>query len=410
MEKLRDRFIRYAKINTRSDESSMTIPSTPEQIEFAKNLAEELKELGLSEVVHNQENGFVTATLPSNVDSDVPVIGFISHFDTADFESEHVNPQIIEDYQGGDIVLNQAQDIVMKVSDFPNLNNYHGHTLITTDGTTLLGADDKAGLSEIIEAMIYFLENPEVKHGEVRIAFGPDEEIGRGADHFDAPGFRAKFAYTMDGGPLGELEYESFNAAQAKITIQGMSVHPGTAKNKMVNATKLAMEFDAQLPQDAVPEKTEGYEGFFLLNQLKSTIDAAEMVYIIRDHDRTKFNEKKQLILDIAARMNEKYKVERVKVDMHDSYYNMGEVIEKDMTPVDLAKEAMKNLQITPDIHPIRGGTDGSKISFMGIPTPNLFTGGENYHGRYEFASLNNMLKAKELIIEIIKLNAKKGE
>lgn len=406
MENLKQRFIRYAKINTRSDEASTAIPSTPAQVEFAKMLAQELKDLGLSEVVHNLENGFVTATLPSNVDKDVETIGFIAHFDTADFESEHVNPQVIENYDGKDIVLNQAQDIVMKVADFPNLKNYVGHTLITTDGTTLLGADDKAGLSEIIEAMIYLLDHPEIKHGEVRVAFGPDEEIGRGADHFDAPGFRAKFAYTMDGGPLGELEYESFNAAQAKISLQGVSVHPGTAKDKMINASLLAMEFHNHLPAHEVPEKTEGYEGFFLLTGMNSTIDAAEMTYIIRDHDRSKFEARKALILEIAEKINEKYQVDRVKVDMFDSYYNMGEIISKDMKSVDLAKQAMANLNITPDIHPIRGGTDGSKISFMGIPTPNLFTGGENYHGRYEFASLDNMMKARDLIVEIIKLNA----
>lgn len=277
MEKLKERFIRYAKINTRSDESSHTIPSTPEQIEFGKMLAKELEELGLSEVEHNLENGFVTATLPSNLDYEVDTIGFIAHMDTADFNSVNIQPQLVSNYDGKDIVLNKDQDIVMKVSDFPNLKNYVGHTLITTDGTTLLGADDKAGLSEIIEAMIYFLENPEVKHGEVRLAFGPDEEIGRGANHFDAPNFRAKFAYTMDGGPLGELEYESFNAAQAKITLQGVSVHPGTAKGKMINASLLAMEYHSHLPEDEVPEKTEGYEGFYLLNNLSSTIDESTL-------------------------------------------------------------------------------------------------------------------------------------
>lgn len=406
MNNLKERFIRYAKINTRSDESSRTIPTTPSQVEFAKMLKVELEEIGLQEVNHNQANGFVTATLPSNVDHPVDTIGFIAHFDTADFNSENINPQIIENYDGQDITLNQNQNIVMKVADFPNLKNYVGHTLITTDGTTLLGADDKAGLSEIIEAMIYLIQHPEIKHGEVRVAFGPDEEIGRGADNFDAPGFRAKFAYTMDGGPLGELEYESFNAAQAKITLQGVSVHPGTAKDKMINANLLAMEYHSHLPENEVPEKTSGYEGFTLLNHMSSTIDSAEMTYIIRDHDKTKFELKKARMLEIAHTMNEKYNEKRVVVDMFDSYYNMGEIISKDMTPVNLAKEAMANLNITPDIHPIRGGTDGSKISFMGIPTPNIFTGGENYHGRYEFASLDNMVKAKETIVEIIRLNA----
>lgn len=403
MENLKQRFIRYAKINTRSDASSSTIPSTSEQIEFAKMLAKELEEIGLSEVVHNLDNGFVTATLPSNVDYPVDTVGFIAHFDTADFNSVNIQPQLVHDYDGKDIVLNKEQDIVMKVNDFPNLKNYVGHTLITTDGTTLLGADDKAGLSEIVEAMIYFIEHPEIKHGEVRVAFGPDEEIGKGANHFDAPNFRAKFAYTMDGGPLGELEYESFNAAEANITIQGLSVHPGTAKGKMVNASLLAMEYHHLLPADEVPEKTEGYEGFFLLNNLVSNVDEAQMTYIIRDHDKEKFEARKQQILDGATQLNKKYQLERVSVQMEDSYYNMGEIISKDMTPVNVAKKAMEDLGITPDIHPIRGGTDGSKITFMGIPTPNIFTGGENYHGRYEFASLDNMVKAKEVIIEIIK-------
>lgn len=406
MEQLKNRFIRYAKINTRSNEKSDTIPTTQSQVEFAKMLKQELIDLGLSEVQHNLDNGFVTATLPSNTDKDVPVIGFISHFDTADFNAENINPQVIEHYDGSDIVLNKEHDIVMKVSDFENLSNYVGHTLITTDGLTLLGADDKAGITEIIEAMIYLLAHPEIKHGEVRLAFGPDEEIGRGADHFDAKNFRATFAYTIDGGQLGELEYESFNAAQAVVHLQGVSVHPGTAKNKMVNAAKLAFEFDSHLPSDEVPEKTEGYEGFFLLHNMETTIDQGTLTYIIRDHDREKFEARKQLMHTIAETMNNKYGVQRVTLKMQDSYYNMGDVIKKDMTPVNLAQQAMENLGIKPLIHPIRGGTDGSKISFMGIPTPNIFTGGENFHGRYEFVSLNNMEKAKQTIIEIVKLNA----
>ncbi len=407
MEQLKNRFIRYAKINTRSNEKSDTIPTTQSQVEFAKMLKQELIDLGLSEVQHNLDNGFVTATLPSNTDKDVPVIGFISHFDTADFNAENINPQVIEHYDGSDIVLNKEHDIVMKVSDFENLSNYVGHTLITTDGLTLLGADDKAGITEIIEAMIYLLAHPEIKHGEVRLAFGPDGEVGRGADHFDAKNFRATFAYTIDGGQLGELEYESFNAAQAVVHLQGVSVHPGTAKNKMVNAAKLAFEFDAHLPGDEVPEKTEGYEGFFLLHNMETTIDQGTLTYIIRDHDREKFEARKQLMQTIADTMNNKYGVQRVTLKMQDSYYNMGDVIKKDMTPVNLAQQAMENLGIKPLIHPIRGGTDGSKISFMGIPTPNIFTGGENFHGRYEFVSLNNMEKAKQTIIEIVKLNAR---
>lgn len=295
----------------------------------------------------------------------------------------------------------------MKVDKFPNLKNYVGHTLVTTDGTTLLGADDKAGIVEIIEAMLYFVAHPEVKHGEIRVAFGPDEEIGRGANLFDAADFRARYAYTLDGSVLGELEYESFNAASGKVTLHGVSVHPGTAKDKMVNTSKLAIEFDSMLPQEDVPEKTEGYQGFFLLHDMKTTIELGHMSYIIRDHDKEKFLLRKQLMLDNAKAINEKYGANRVVVELNDSYYNMAEVITKDFKPVELAKQAMANLGITPIIKPIRGGTDGSKISFMGIPTPNLFTGAENFHGKFEFASKEVMEKAVSVIIEIIKLNAK---
>jgi tripeptide aminopeptidase len=406
METMLERLIRYCKMNTRSDESSMTIPSTPSQVEFAKMLAVELEALGFSEVTHRLDNGFVIATIPSNIEHPVDTLGFIAHFDTADFNSEHIQPQIIENYDGQNIVLNKALDVVMSVDKFPNLRNYVGHTLVTTDGTTLLGADDKAGIVEIIEAMLYFIAHPEVKHGEIRVAFGPDEEIGRGANLFDAKDFRAKYAYTLDGSVLGELEYESFNAASAKVTLHGVSVHPGTAKDKMVNTAKLAFEFDSMLPQDEVPEKTEGYQGFFLLSEMKTTIESGQMNYIIRDHDKEKFLLRKQLLLDNEKAMNEKYGATRVVVDMKDSYYNMAEVITQDFKPVELAKQAMENLQIHPLIKPIRGGTDGSKISFMGIPTPNLFTGAENFHGKFEFASKQVMEKAVDVIIEIVKLNA----
>jgi tripeptide aminopeptidase len=407
METMLERLIRYCKVNTRSDESSKSVPSTPAQVEFAKMLANELSVLGFSEVVHRLDNGFVTATIPSNIDQPVDALGFIAHFDTADFNSENIQPQIIENYNGQDILLNKELDVVMSVDKFPNLKNYAGHTLVTTDGTTLLGADDKAGIVEIIEAMLYFIAHPEVKHGEIRVAFGPDEEIGRGANLFDATDFRARYAYTLDGSVMGELEYESFNAASAKVTLHGVSVHPGTAKDKMVNTSKLAFEFDSMLPQDEVPEKTEGYQGFFLLNEMKTTIEDGYMSYIIRDHDKEKFLLRKQLILDNAKSMNDKYGATRVVVDMKDSYYNMAEVISKDFKPVELAKEAMANLGITPLIKPIRGGTDGSKISFMGIPTPNLFTGAENFHGKFEFASKEVMEKAVSVIIEIVKLNAR---
>jgi tripeptide aminopeptidase len=406
METLLERFIRYCKINTRSDESSDTVPSTQAQVEFAKLLVNDLNTLGFSEVEYNPSNGFVTASILSNVDYDVDTIGFIAHFDTASFNSENIQPQIIENYDGNNIVLNPKLNKVLDTITFPNLKNYVGHTLITTDGTTLLGADDKAGLVEIIEAMIYLLEHPEIKHGEVRIAFGPDEEIGRGANLFDAPNFRAKFAYTMDGSKIGELEYESFNAAKAVVELSGVSVHPGTAKNQMVNCAKLAFEFDSLLPQNEVPEHTENYEGFYLLHDMKTEIDNGVMTYIIRDHNKEKFLARKQMFIDNVNYLNNKYKCDYFKLTLSDSYYNMREVIEKDMKCVDLAKQAMINLDIVPIIKPIRGGTDGSKISFMGIPTPNIFTGAENYHGPFEFASLNDMQKAIEVIVEIVRLNA----
>lgn len=404
METLLERFIRYCKINTRSDESSTSVPTTQSQLEFAKMLKQDLIELGFSEVEYLERNGFVTATVPSNSSKQLDTLGFIAHIDTADYEANNINPLIHENYQGQVIELKNG--VKLDPDMFPNLKNYIGHTLVTADGLTLLGADDKAGLVEIIEAMKYLIDHPEIEHGEIRIAFGPDEEIGRGADLFDAKHFRAKYAYTLDGSVLGELEYESFNAAKAVVTLTGVSVHPGTAKNQMINAAKLAMEFDRLLPANEVPEHTEKYEGFYLLHDLVTTIGEGSMTYIIRDHDRKKFDARKQTFLDNAEYLNQKYKAERFKVELQDSYYNMREVIEKDMKPVDLAKQAMENLGITPIIKAIRGGTDGSKISFMGIPTPNLFTGAENYHGPYEFASLKNMQKAIDVILEIVKLNA----
>ena len=329
MEQLTQRLLRYVKINTRSDEASTSVPSTQSQVEFARMLEKECLQIGLSDVTYNTSNGFLTATLPSNTSKEVTPIGFIAHMDTADFESENVSPHIVHNYDGHDLVLNDEQQIILKVADFPNLKNYVGHTLMLTDGTTLLGADNKAGIAAILEAMVYLLNHPEIEHGTVRVAFGPDEEIGRGANLFDAKGFNTKYAYTVDGSVKGELEYESFNAAAAKVTFKGVSVHPGTAKGKMINAVKLAMEFDAMLPVDQVPEKTEGYEGFFLCSSLNATIENASASYIIRDHDKEKFNQKKQLMLQNAAKMNDQYGSAVVSVDMHDSYYNMGEVISK---------------------------------------------------------------------------------
>ena len=406
METLLERFIRYCKINTRSNEKSSTVPSSENQVVFAKMLAQELVDLGFDEVNYNPDNGFVSATVKSNVDHEVDTIGFIAHYDTADFNSENIQPRVIENYDGNPIVLNETTGLVSDPLMFPHLKELVGHTLIVTDGTTLLGADDKAGVAEIIEAMLILKKNPDLKHGEIRIAFGPDEEIGRGANLFDAPNFRAKFAYTLDGAKRGELEYESFNAAAAIVELHGVSVHPGTAKDKMINCAKLAMEFDALLPANEVPEHTEHYEGFFLLHDMETTIDHGKMTYIIRDHDKEKFLARKERMLKNANYLNEKYGAERFVVRMKDSYYNMREVIEKDMKPVELAKQAMVACDVEPIIQPIRGGTDGSKISFMCIPTPNLFTGGGNYHGPYEYASLDDMQKAVEVIVKLVQLNA----
>jgi len=403
---LKDRFLRYVKFETRSDEKSETIPSTPTQLEFAKILVKELEEIGMENVYVN-DACFVNATLPGNVDKDVPVIGFIAHMDTADFNATNVNPKIVENYDGEDIVLNEAKDIVLSVEEFPNLKNYVGKTVITTDGTTLLGADDKAGIVEIVEAMKYLIEHPEIKHGTVKVAFGPDEEIGRGADNFNVEEFGADFAYTMDGGPVGELEYESFNAAGAVFKIKGKSVHPGTAKGKLINASLIAAEIVNSFPADEVPEKTEGYEGFYFLDKINSNCEEAELSYILRDHDREKFEAKKKFAANVAKKINEKYGKELVSVEIKDQYYNMGEIIKDHMNVVEIAKKAMENLGIKPVIEPIRGGTDGSKISFMGLPTPNIFAGGENFHGKYEFVALESMILATDVIVEIVKLNGK---
>ena len=403
-ETLKDRFLRYVKFETRSDEKSETIPSTPTQLEFAKILAKELEDIGMENVYVN-DACFVNATLPGNVDKEVPVIGFIAHMDTADFNATNINPQIVENYDGKDIVLNELKDIVLSVEEFPNLKNCVGKTVITTDGTTLLGADDKAGIVEIVEAMKYLIEHPEIKHGTVKVAFGPDEEIGRGADNFNVEEFGADFAYTMDGGPVGELEYESFNAAGAVFKIKGKSVHPGTAKGKLINASLIAAEIVNSFPADEVPEKTEGYEGFYFLDKINSNCEEAELSYILRDHDREKFEAKKKFTTNVAKKINEKYGKELVSVEIKDQYYNMGEIIKDHMNVVEIAKKAMENLGIKPVIEPIRGGTDGSKISFMGLPTPNIFAGGENFHGKYEFVALESMILATDVIVEIVKLN-----
>lgn len=407
-ENLLPRFLRYVKTETRSNPKSTTVPSTKTQVDFAQTLKTELEALGMQEVVYNNQNGFVIATLPSNTDKEVRSIGFIAHMDTADFNAENVTPQIVENYDGeSTIQLDSAGEFTLNTTDFPNLKKYKNQTLITTDGTTLLGADDKAGIAEIMTAMEILIANPSIKHGTIRVAFGPDEEIGVGADKFDVKQFNVDFAYTMDGGPVGELQYETFNAAQADVTIKGKNVHPGTAKNTMINALQLAIDFHNQLPQDEVPEKTEKEQGFFHLAALDGTPEEAHMTYIIRDHNRQKFEARKANITAIQNKLNEAFQQERVVINLYDQYYNMGEIIEKDFSIITLAKEAMLSLDIEPIIEPVRGGTDGSKISYLGIPTPNIFAGGENMHGRFEFVSLQAMEKATDVIVKIAEMNAK---
>ena len=405
-ETMLERFLGYVNFKTRSDANSKTIPSTPEQKDFLRMLKGQLEDLKLNDIVLNEENWFLTATLPANTNKPYDTIGFISHVDTADFNVEGINPQVVKNYDGGDIVLNKEKNIIMTTKEFPNLKNYKGLTLITTDGTTLLGADDKAGIVEIVEAIKYLSEHPEIEHGDIRIAFGPDEEIGRGADHFDAKGFGTEYAYTMDGSVLGELQYESFNAAQITYKITGVSVHPGTAKGKMKNANMIAAELEMLLPEKEVPEHTDDYEGFFLLYNMEARIESAEMSYIIRDHDKEKFLARKKFAEEVAAKINAKYG-NVVEYEMYDQYYNMGDVIKEDKRCVDIAEQAMKNADVVPIIIPIRGGTDGSKISYMGIPTPNIFVGGENFHGQYEFSCLEHMKKASDVIVEIAKLAKK---
>lgn len=399
-----DRFTSYVKVDTQSDASSESTPSTPGQLTLANMLVEELKQIGMQEVTID-DNGYVMATLPSNTEKEVPVIGFLAHVDTAtDFTGTNVKPQIVGNYDGETIILNEKLHIELSPKDFPSLKDYKGHTLITTDGTTLLGADNKAGIAEIMTAMKYLIDHPEIKHGKIRVAFTPDEEIGRGPHKFDVAEFGAEFAYTMDGGPLGELEYESFNAADAKIKILGKNIHPGSAKGKMVNSAKIAMELNSKLPADEAPEHTEGYEGFYHLLGLKGDVEMTEMAYIIRDHDKELFAKRKATMQAIVDELREKYGKDNIQMKMEDTYYNMREKIEPVKEIVDLAYKAMKNLEIEPIVKPIRGGTDGSQLSYMGLPTPNIFTGGENYHGRHEYISVDNMIKATQVIVELVQL------
>jgi len=395
------RFISYVTIDTESDPNNPDFPSSDNQWDLANLLVKELKDIGMSDVTLDK-NCYVMATLPSNLDYDVPTIGFVSHIDTTpDYTGANIKPKIHHEYDGKDIVLNKNENIVLSPSYFDDLLQYIGQTIITTDGTTLLGADDKAGITEIVSAMEYLINHPEIKHGKIRICFTPDEEVGKGAHKFDIKKFGADWAYTMDGSQIGELEYENFNAASAKITINGKIVHPGYAKGKMINSMSIAGDFILRLPSEEVPESTEGYEGFFHLHQFKGNVEQSILQYIIRDHDTDLFNNRKQFMIDLVAKMNSELGNNSIELDIKDQYYNMKEKVIPVMHIVDIAEEVMRDIGITPLIKPIRGGTDGSQLSFMGLPCPNIFAGGHNFHGRYEYVPVESMIKATEVIIGI---------
>lgn len=407
-EGLLDRFLKYVKTETRSNPAATTVPSDPKETAFLKELAGELEGLGLANVHINQQSSYLMATIPSNLDYQVPVLGLIAHVDTADFNAHNVNPQIVENYDGhSPIQLDGDGKYQLTVNEFPALRNYQGNTLITTDGSTLLGADDKSGVAEIITLAAYLMAHPEVKHGEIRIGLGPDEEIGTGADHFDVADFGADIAYTVDGGPLGELEYETFNAAQAEIEIEGKDVHTAVAKGTMVNAIQVAIDLHNSLPAHERAERTAGREGFFHLYKFTGTVDHAAMTYIIRDHDRQSFEERKHLLKRIVTGLNTELGADRISMKLYDQYYNLKDALKGHMEVVELAKQAMENLGITPNIYPVRGGTDGSTISYLGLPTPNLFAGGENMHSRFEYVSLQTMERAVDVLLEIIRLNSR---
>lgn len=397
-----DRFLTYVTYDTQSCEESQTVPSTSGQRIFGERLIEELKAIGMQDVLLDS-NGYIMATLAATASHEnIPIIGFIAHLDTSpDCSGKNVKPSIVT-YKGGEIVLNEEQRIILSPATFPELELYKGQDIVVTDETTLLGADDKAGVAAIISAMEYLLIHPEIEHGKVRIAFTPDEEIGRGADHFDVSKFGCKWGYTMDGGMIGELEFENFNAAQARIVVHGRNVHPGTAKGKMVNASQVAIRLNNALPSTQRPEYTDGYEGFFHLTQFSGTVEEATLSYIIRDHDRNLFEEKKKLIQSVVSRLNDEYSG-CITLEMHDQYYNMREIIEQNKEIIELAREAMIAVGVTPHIKPIRGGTDGARLSFMGLPCPNIFAGDINFHGRYEFLPVHSLEKSMETIIQIIK-------
>ena len=409
MNSLVERFLKYVQIDTDSNPESNACPSSEIQWDLAKVIIEDLKALGMEDITLD-ENCYIMATLPANCDEDIPAIGFIAHMDTApSYNGRGVKPRIVENYNGEDIVLNADENVVLSPKDFAHMKNYIGQDLIVTDGSSLLGADDKAGIVEIIEAIKYLKEHPEIKHGVIKVGFTPDEEIGRGADLFDVQKFDCKFAYTVDGGELGELEYENFNAASATVKIEGRDIHPGSAKNSMINSIMIAMELNAMLPCDQRPEHTENYEGFFLLDELTGTVENTKMEYIIRDHSMRKFNEKKIIIKDAVQYLAKKYKDAKIEIEVKDSYYNMREKIEPVMYIIDLAKKSMEELEIAPNIRPIRGGTDGARLSYRGLPCPNLFTGGHNFHGRFEYICIQSMEKARDLIVKIAENVGKKN-
>ncbi|MEQ3663943.1 peptidase T [Olleya sp.] len=404
------RFVGYVTVDTESDPASDTTPSTAKQWDLANALVDELKAIGLEEVTIDK-HAYIMATLPSNVDHDVPTIGFISHFDTTpDFTGANVKPQIIDRYDGKDIILNKEENIVLSPDYFEDLLLYKGQTLITTDGTTLLGADDKAGITEIVSAMEYLVANPQIKHGKIRVCFTPDEEIGRGAHKFDVEKFGANWAYTMDGSQIGELEYENFNAAGAVVKVKGKIVHPGYAKGKMVNSMYIATEFINSLPRLETPEHTEGYQGFFHLYSISGEIEETVLEYIIRDHDLGHFEARKEMMQKLTDELNEQYEREVVTIEIKDQYFNMKEKVEPVMHIVDIAEEAMKQLNIKPLIKAIRGGTDGSQLSYMGLPCPNIFAGGHNFHGRYEYVPVESMIKATEVICKIAEITAEQNK
>lgn len=398
-----DRFLEYVKFDTQSDELTNLWPSTPGQMIFAQHLEKELQKLGLEDISLD-ENGYLMATLPANTDKPIATIGFIAHLDTSpDLSGRHVNPRIVKNYEGGDIILNEEKGIILSPRQFPELDHYKGQDIIVTDGNTLLGADDKAGIAEIISAVEYLMHHPEIKHGKIRIAFNPDEEIGQGAHKFDVEKFGADWAYTMDGGEIGELEYENFNAAAAKITFKGRNVHPGYAKHKMLNSIRIANQFTSMLPRWETPEHTEGYEGFYHLTSIEGTVEQTVLTYIIRDHDRDRFERRKNEFEHLTRKINHEFP-ECASLDIRDQYYNMREKIEPVMHIVEIAEQAMKLAGVTPKVVPIRGGTDGAQLSFKGLPCPNIFAGGLNFHGKFEFVPVRSMEKASQVIVEIARL------